>query len=312
MSRRTRIELALKLAFAALTCATLLTGCNRVAVPDCRDLDLGRATQEINMVGLQVGTVSYDPASTVEQGTVIGQDPLPGRRLPKDGKVNLTIAGPAPVVMPDLRGMKASEAGRMLAKLGLTLGQTRTEYTSDYPSGTISYQVPLPDMEVPGGEPVFLTVSQGPPPKLAPDVIGLPIGKAREILGQAGLVVLTFPVNSDAPADTVVSQNPDPTMVAPSGSKITLGISSGVQTVIVPNLQGVKIDTAIRRIRQLGLVPRVLYSEVDPGYGLPPGVVYSLTPGPDMTAVKGSDVWMYVWRPPAAAPAPKPSAPTSP
>lgn len=312
MSRRSRIKFAFVITLAALVASVLLTGCDRVAVPDCSGLDLGRATQDINFAGLQVGTVSYDPESTVEQGTIIGQSPIPGRRLPKDGKVNLTIAGPAPVVMPDLRGMKASEAGKMLAKLGLTLGQTRQEYTSEYASGTISYQVPLADMEVPGGEPVFLTVSQGPPPKLAPSVVGLTIGKAREILGQAGLVVLTFPVNSDAPADTVVSQDPDPTREAPSGSKIKLGISSGVQTVIVPNLQGVKIDTAIRQIRSIGLVPRVLYSEIDPGYGLPAGVVYSLTPGPDMTAVKGTDVWMYVWRPPAATPAPKPSAPTSP
>lgn len=312
MSRWTRIRLALVLAFTAMAAAMLLTGCNRVAVPDCRQLDLGRATQEINSAGLQVGAITYAPESTVEQGRIIGQSPLPGRRLPKDGKVDLTIAGPPPVVMPDLRGMKASDAGKMLAKYGLTLGQTRTEYTSDYPSGTVSYQVPLPDMEVPGGEPVFLTLSQGPPPELAPDVIGLPVSKAREILGQAGLIVLTFPVNTDAPADTVVSQNPDPTMVAPAGSKITLGISSGVQTVIVPNVQGVKTDTAVRRIRALGLVPRVLYSEVDPGYGLPAGVVYSLTPGPDMTAVKGTEVWLYVWRPPAAAPAPRPTAPNSP
>lgn len=294
---------------AAVALALLLpvTGCNRVPVPEVRGISVSEATQDVVIAGLKVGRVTYDEASTAPQGQVIDQKPLPGRSLPKDGAVELTVAGPPPIIMPSLLGVSASAAGSMVAKLGLTMGPPRKEFSSEYPSGTVSFQIPFADQEVPGGERVTLTISEGPPPPAAPDVIGMSSSQARDTLREAGYEVLSYPVNSDAASGIVVEQVPGPGVETVKGSIVKIGVSSGVTTVVIPNLQGVAGDTAIRTLRSLGLVPRALYSEVDPGYGFPKGTVYSMTPGPDVSALKGSEIWIYIWRPPAPAPAPKPA-----
>lgn len=313
MPRLGHIATRILLAVTALVLLVPLSGCDRVPVPELRGLPISEATQDLVIAGLKVGKVVYDETSTSRQGDVINQRPLPGRSLPQGGAVELVVAGPPPILMPSLLGMASSAAGQVVAKLGLTMGPPRKEYSSEYPSGTVSFQIPFADQEIPGGERVTLTISQGPPPPSAPDVTGMSASTARDALHEAGYEVLSFPVNSDAQSGIVVSQEPGPGEDAPKGSTVKIGISSGVTTVVIPNLQGVSGDTAIQKLRSMGLVPRALYSEVDPGYGFPKGTVYSMTPGPDTSALKGSEVWIYIWRPPAPAPAPQPKpAPQAP
>jgi serine/threonine-protein kinase len=137
-----------------------------------------------------------------------------------------------PVVVPNLVGMTEQGAKTALEQAGLKVGKVTSELSEKGPTGTVVAQAPAADKEVAEGTTVALTVSSGaspsPTPTLAiPDVVGSTQAAAVQMLGEAGFVVLIAEEGSLTPAGEVISQLPTAGVMAASGSKVTITVSTG-------------------------------------------------------------------------------------
>lgn len=140
-----------------------VTPAAQASVPDL----LGKTRQEaediLKDLKIVVGNVTEEvPADpTVQEGTVIKQNPVPHSSMPKDGAVNFTIASRKGVTVPNLIGKSRKEAESMLKDAKLTPGNVAEEVQDDaaVQEDTVIKQKPAPDSNIDAGGAVDLTVA---------------------------------------------------------------------------------------------------------------------------------------------------------
>lgn len=138
---------------------------------------------------------------------------------------------------------------------------------------------------------VTLTVSGGPGSGVVPGTSNLPVEEATEEVEEAGFVVKTEDVSSNAvEAGLVVHSEPSGGSSATKGSTVTLFVSSGPKQVKVPVLAGTQRSVAVQQIRGLGLVPSVSEEESSS----PPGQVIRQSPNAGEKVTEGSTVSIVV------------------
>jgi serine/threonine-protein kinase len=140
----------------------------QVAVPSLVGMTWDQAKKTAEKVGLAVARAAFE-ASSQPDGTVLSQDPVPGRKVEPGTTIALTLAlGGQTAVVPDLRGKKESDALNLLAGAGLMPG-TKTEAFDAYiPAGEVVSQDPGPGLVVMQGLAVTYVVSRGPAPLPSP------------------------------------------------------------------------------------------------------------------------------------------------
>ncbi|MGH3821875.1 MAG: PASTA domain-containing protein, partial [Pseudonocardiaceae bacterium] len=121
---------------------------------------------------------------TVPVGAVIGLRPASGTVLTVGAPVTVVVSkGPAPTTVPDVRGMLQANAIAELRRAGLT-AQVRRQFDDQIGGGRAIGTDPKAGTGVDRGSSVILLVSTAP---VVPDVVGLPLAQARQILADAGL-----------------------------------------------------------------------------------------------------------------------------
>ena len=86
------------------------------------------------------------------------------------------------------------------------------------------------------------------------------------------------------PAGQVIGTSPTAGKSVPRGSTVTLIVSSGPPTVVIPtNVVGMTVSAAVAALQSLGLT-------VSGTQGNPVGTVTGTTPGVGATVLKGSSV----------------------
>jgi serine/threonine-protein kinase len=150
------------------------------------------------------------------------------------------------------------------------------------------------------GSKVQINVSSGPQPVPVPSVVGQTFDQASASLQNAGFGVKRTNVDSDQPADTVVSQSP--TGSAAPGATITLSVSKGPKQATVPDVTSEDEDSAKSDLQKAGFTVQVQDQTVtDPGLY---GIVIGEKPSGGTKAPKGSVVVITVGRAPATPPPP--------
>lgn len=120
-------------------------------------------------------------------------------------------------------------------------------------------------------------------PTLVPDVVGRPVGEARQILADVRLAAAVQTITSSRPAGTVVAQNPPADARAEVGSSVTLSVSDGRgPRLVMPALVGLTAAEADARLRALGL--RALMYVVPLANGHHHGRVLAQSPPPGSDA----------------------------
>ncbi len=89
--------------------------------------------------------------------------------------------------------------------------------------------------------------------KEVPRVTGKQLVEARALMERAGFEVQTERVRSSQPFDQVVDQDPNPGEEADSGSTVTLEVSDGPGTVLVPPVANLRQGQAIKELEDAGL-----------------------------------------------------------
>jgi eukaryotic-like serine/threonine-protein kinase len=131
-----------------------------------------------------------------------------------------------------------------------------------------------------------------------PNVIGLDTARAHEQLESAGLVVRLGrgEFSSDVEPGDVVRVRPSAGTALANGSRVTLTPSLGPKPVAVPNVLGLDVATAERRLSERGLILGEITRRHDDVY--PADQVSSQRPGLGDTAPEGTAVEVTVSRGP--------------
>ena len=163
--------------------------------------------------------------------------------------------------MPDLEGLDASTALRMIESAGLG---ARTDYAySDMPEGYVATQSPKAQEEVRRGETVLMVVSRGSGSISVQKVVGMAQEDAQDALAAQGLAVGEVSVvTSTLMRGTVISQSPEAGASVQPGDAVSLTVSGG--RVIVPELAGQREEEALERMQTVGLTCGLItYAPVD-------------------------------------------------
>lgn len=97
-----------------------------VKVPDVVNLSLRNAKIQLENYGLRVGTISYE--SSRFKNSVLRQSVPAEKVVPKGTMVDLAVSdglGEKMVTIPNIRGLRLSEAQQQLQKAGLRVGEIR-------------------------------------------------------------------------------------------------------------------------------------------------------------------------------------------
>jgi len=261
-----------------------------VSVPDVVLLQKNLAQQHVTQAGLEPKVV-YATSDTVGKGQVSAQDPSSNQKIGKGSTVVLTVStGKPKVTVPSVVGLDQTSAITQLVQLGLQ-PKVYGVY-SPKQQGTVTAVQPHAGDVVVKGTQIRVNVSRGLKPVPVPDVTGMPYANAESALKGQGFQVSRTDVPSDQPKGQVVDENPQPNTQAPSGSTITLSVSSGPATSAVPDVTGMNQSDAESTLASAGFTPNVVYTPVtDPGSD---GIVVGEAPKPNTKAKQGTTVTIQV------------------
>jgi beta-lactam-binding protein with PASTA domain len=234
-------------------------------------------------IGLSIGVLART-ASEEPPGTVVVQAPEAGGRAPLYGTVDLGVADPDRVEVPDLTRLDQAGAATRLTAAGLALGAV-TFSPSARAVNQVLAQKPVAGATVARGATVAITLASAPTTGV-PDLSGRTVAAAQEMLRSAGLVVGTISMRTTgAEPGTVVAQNPAAGAAAALGSAVRISVAAGV-----PNLIGRPLAAARTEIEALGLVVSVVEQPTDG----PAGTVLAQDPAAGAPADAGTTVTVTV------------------
>jgi eukaryotic-like serine/threonine-protein kinase len=201
--------------------------------------------------------------------------------------IRLTIHGRQAAV-PDLTGVPADQAERMLTGLGLGL-KVEDKLYSDLPANQIVSQAPASGTNMKAGQHVHVLVSLGPNRASLPDLVGSSVRAARIVALQRGLTVgdyatVHWPATSP---DQVVAQDPPPETTAVHSPAVNILVSLGDQppAYVCPSFVGRPINDARQNLEKAGFKVGQVIPVSKPS--VPPNTIVGQTPlagskiGPD-------------------------------
>jgi serine/threonine-protein kinase len=194
----------------------LSLGVKMVTVPSVVGKTQAEAERLLARADLERGAVATRYDEKVPKGRVISTSEPAGKSVKHDTKVSLVVSdGPAPVVVPDVRGRPLAEAQATLQGAGLRV-VVREEFSETVERGRVVDQAPGAGGSVPKGSTVTLRVSKGPQVVAVPDLRGEPIQRAVQKLEALGLKAFVDHVRNGS-GDIVLDQDP------PGGTRVRVG-----------------------------------------------------------------------------------------
>jgi serine/threonine-protein kinase len=236
----------------AIVAGLLLTGKDKVDVTNV----VGRPQAESELVLKRAGLstdVVLKESDTAAKGTVTGQDPAGGSRVPKGSTVTLTVSsGPGTARLPDLTGQKRSDARKQLTDLGFKIAEEQATSDTVGENRVIGTR---PDVgaELDKGSSVTLIVSSGKERVAVPKVTGLTEDEARSTLESVGFKVAKAEqeTTNDDEVGQVLAQKPASGTLAKGGT-VAITVGKAPPEVDVPDVTGQGRLAAQAALRQAG------------------------------------------------------------
>ncbi|HEL1619976.1 TPA: Stk1 family PASTA domain-containing Ser/Thr kinase [Streptococcus suis] len=206
-----------------------------VTVPDVIGQTLQVATENIEVAGLEVGSVTEEATTEVEEGKVLRTNPGAQTSRKEGSKIDIVLAKSASIALPSLIGQAKETAQQELENLGLQV-RIKEEFSSKYEAGLVIAMDPNENAVVGKGDIVTITVSKGVAPQTLPNVVSKTESAAIQLLEAAGFLVGTVSqeYHTSIAAGSVISSDPVAGTELPAGTTINLVISKGKE-LIMPN-----------------------------------------------------------------------------
>ena len=259
LTRNRAIALALIALLAAAVAIWALTRPEQVNVPSVIDQQVAIARSALEQEGFDVSERPI--AQCAPENTVTEQDPPAGSEADEGSEVTLTVSLGLSAMIPDLRGETVADARKELDDENL-LVETREESSAGVEPGRVIATEPPAGTEVECNSLVTVVVSKGQKLITLPDVLGDQQEVAEAQLERAGFVVDVDTRDADEEEGTVIGQDPGAGSELPKGERVTLIVSTGAGSVVMPNVEGQPRDTAIDQLTGLGLDVDVVEQEI--------------------------------------------------
>jgi beta-lactam-binding protein with PASTA domain/predicted Ser/Thr protein kinase len=248
-------------AFLIFLAVSGLTAKEMREVPRVTGTQLIKARQILERAGFEVDETRVQSEAALDR--VLEQDPNAGEEAEKGSTILLEVSGgPGTVRVPSLAGLRPKQVVTRLEKRDLT-AELEKRSSDTVQSGLAIRSVPGAGEVVERGEQIKVFISSGPELVAVPNVVGLSRESAEVRLGDAGLTPGQITEQqSDQPEGEVLAQDPGAGSEVERDTTVNLTVSTGVQTVDVPNVIGLGAGDAGAQLRADGLVPVERKTEV--------------------------------------------------
>jgi serine/threonine-protein kinase len=227
-------------------------------VPNVVGMTEAEAADVLRAAGFRV-ELRPEASAEVAEGIVIRTSPAAGAELAQNEPVLVYVsAGTEPVLVPNVIGMPQAEAAAAIEDAGLAVGTVTTRPDTEAPVGEVIEQAPLSGVELPPGTAIDLVVSEGPEEFELPDLANIEDNEAFQQLADLGLrPAQRLEASDTVPEGTVIRTEPEAGTLVMPDSTVTLVISSGAPSVVVPDVFGATIEGATGQLNAVGLAAQV-------------------------------------------------------
>ncbi|HEM3442959.1 TPA: Stk1 family PASTA domain-containing Ser/Thr kinase [Streptococcus suis] len=207
-----------------------------VTVPDVSGQTVEKATEMIEVAGLEVGNITEEATVTVDEGLVIRTSPAAKTTRRQGSKIDIVVATAAMVSIPEVTDKDSDTARQELEALGFQV-TIKEEYSEKVAQGLVIKTDPGANSSAEKGVKITLYVSKGVAPQVVPNVVGKTQENATQILQAAGFSIgtITQEYSSSVTAGQVISTDPVANTELTKGSIINLVVSKGKE-LIMPDL----------------------------------------------------------------------------
>ncbi|MBU3692768.1 MAG: Stk1 family PASTA domain-containing Ser/Thr kinase [Candidatus Nanopelagicaceae bacterium] len=203
------------------------------------------------------------------------------------------VVGPgSKVVVPSLAGLTTNQAKSQLEDLGLNLDITNEEFSEDIPEGKVISSEPAGGGRVDPNGTVAVTVSRGKERYAVPNLQGLKIEVAENLLKDNKLVLgeVVEEFSTEFPKGFIMRSAPTAGERIKRDSQVNIFVSKGIEQIGVSSYKGKSGEQALNELTEAGF-------EVDTKYifseDLPIGAVISQSPASGELD-KGSKITLLV------------------
>jgi serine/threonine-protein kinase len=206
--------------------------------------------------------------------------------------VAYALTRPSQVGIPDVIGKNSDQASQILDHSGFEVAIKAVP--SAAPRDQVVEQDPIPTDrgggKVEEGSTVTLSVSSGPAIVAVPSVTGLSEADATKRLEKAGFKVTSMQeFSKTVPRGQVIGTSPPAGTQLSTLQEVTLQVSRGANTVLVPSVVGLDDQAALNALSNAGLSG----TEVQKDSTEPQGKVLSQSPGSGKRVARGSQVTIF-------------------
>lgn len=251
----------------------------QVTLPNVKGESLPSARTKLGRLGLTVTISGKAHSSHLPKDYILNEIPAAGTQVKAGQSVQVVVsAGPAPVLVPDVKGEDVFQARQTLNTEGLRAIQRHIK--SHAAKGQVVRQSPAPGTDLAQGKGVTIWISDGPPAsgEIMPNLEGLSVSQAASLLiGMNISVGSPTSSYSTEPVNTIIDQNPQPYSALSNISQVNVTVSEGpspasanlpknmtVATWQIPNSAPPKSILKVVVTDSAGN-EEVIYQQVDPG-----------------------------------------------
>ena len=246
----------------AIFLIVLFSGGSTVSAPNLLEQYYTQALEADYPVKIKQQDTAYH--DTIEEGKIISQHPAADTQMPKDGTVYVVVSlGPAPqpITMNNLANMPLEQARNYLNSQSLNLQiDVQEEPNEKIPAGNVIRTDPVEGTELTTGQKVTLYVSAGVVTKMiaVTDKTADQVKTFLEKLDMKLEITLVEETNATVEKGIVIRTDPAEGQDLATGQKVTIWVSTGPESVEMPNLVGMSVGSATNVLTGLGFpVPEI-------------------------------------------------------
>lgn len=250
------------------------------------------------LVGNAVGLINLDFLTGGNKNQTEATQITENSEAAQNSENSSTANAENTVQVPSLLGKTKDQAIELLQSLGLGGKYGGERESSDYAEGQIMDQEPASGSYATVNSTVVFYISMGQASVTVPDVTGMTLSEAQQIMKEYNLKLDTdYSFDSSVEEGLIISSSPGAGASVSAGDTITVTISKGAQTepeeeyITIPNVLGDDFNTAKAELEDLGLYVQV-YEDYSSEYAA--GTVMSQSIGYGTQVSPGSTIEIEV------------------
>ncbi len=269
-----------------------------VTVPPIENIPAERARDILEVSGLDLVISEEQYSSTVPQGFIIEQSPLPDMDLTPGSSIEAVVSKGEEIkyiIVPNLIGLPVGDVLEIIESYGLEKGNIDEVYSNDFNKDAVMAQNPGSGEEVETRRIIDLTVSKGIEIMIIPNIVGQDYLYASGYLQSLGLKIKF----SKVPVDSTINEPGKVKGMFPAagsevagGSLVEILVTTSEALIEIPDLVQMNLDQAKGMLEAGNIKYEISYFDAD--YSVQEGIVSGQIPEPGTYIGETSSIIIFV------------------